>query len=1005
MGDTPIKNKLDELVGNARAAVEEGDWNLAATLWDQCIQNFGNGEQPWWHSNYARALIEVQRYEEAQQVLRQLVQDHPDYPPGYAAQATLALRQQKWGQAAERWNMCITRFDDGTQPGWHSNYARALIELKKYEAAEEVLLNLTQKNPDFNYARACLADLATRQQAWEKSEERWETCIRVFDEGARPEWYLNYARALIELEKFNEAECVLQKMIENNQDISSAYFWLADLAFRQKEWEQSEDRWNTLLRFFDDGSHPEWHLNYARTLIELEKYDKAEAVISKVIKNNPDFSFAWSSQANLASRRQQWELAAKLWSECIARFDDVGSQWWEKSLGYSLMQLERYKEARRVYAKLNDKKCDDFIVLENLAKISFLDNKLDRCLQYAEKIRELDPENRSGYRWAEESLIKLGRFKEAADVHLAWPGDQTQRESSVAIPDNYPASLVLPPIAGNGNDYGFIVKKLESYEKGGGGYHLPVSIIIPVYNRARMLSRTLALLTHQTYPANLIEVIVADDGSSDNPRKVVEKYSAHLNVKYVRQEDKGYRLSAARNLGIKEAKFDYFILLDSDIIPVPELVETYMKYFHVTDKAVLFGLRRYVCAENVLDDDLLADSGVIKELPDVQPTNNDSTYQAKEGQVFDWREVLLVRTNNLKEDIYPFRAFVGCNAAFPRSVVDAIGYFDEEFTSWGGEDIEYGYRIYNQGLYFIPVKESLGLHQEPAPAGGNYQVDRSAGKIESQPIFERKCPIPSVRKYQPGLVYQVPKVSIYIPAHNVSKYIEAAVDSALGQSYTDLEVVVCNDGSTDSTLSILENSYRNDPRVRWITQSNQGIAAATNAAIRACRGMYVGQLDGDDELHQKAVATMVDYLDNHNDGLVYSCVSRVDRDGNVMRFNECVPFSRERLLVSNICTPFRMFRKRDWMRISGCDSSLENAVDYDLMQKLSEICSIGHVPEVLYKYRIHGQNTSLFNRDKQEVNHIVVVNKALKRMGLSDTWLAVSGPEENKRNLRFIRMK
>jgi glycosyltransferase involved in cell wall biosynthesis len=62
---------------------------------------------------------------------------------------------------------------------------------------------------------------------------------------------------------------------------------------------------------------------------------------------------------------------------------------------------------------------------------------------------------------------------------------------------------------------------------------------------------------------------------------------------------------------------------------------------------------------------------------------------------------------------------------------------------------------------------------------------------------------------------QVPKVSIYIPAYNAEKYIQAAIESALKQTYTDFEIVIVNDGSTDNTLKIIEENYADNPRVRW----------------------------------------------------------------------------------------------------------------------------------------------------------------------------------------------
>ena len=98
-------------------------------------------------------------------------------------------------------------------------------------------------------------------------------------------------------------------------------------------------------------------------------------------------------------------------------------------------------------------------------------------------------------------------------------------------------------------------------------------MVIPVYNRKEKLSKTIAGLTQQTYPLELIEIIIADDGSSDNPDELVDLFSKNLDIKYIRQDDDGYRLSEIRNKGIEVAKHNQIIILDCDMLPLLTLVE------------------------------------------------------------------------------------------------------------------------------------------------------------------------------------------------------------------------------------------------------------------------------------------------------------------------------------------------------------------------------------------------------------------------------------------------
>jgi len=93
-----------------------------------------------------------------------------------------------------------------------------------------------------------------------------------------------------------------------------------------------------------------------------------------------------------------------------------------------------------------------------------------------------------------------------------------------------------------------------------------------------------------------------------------------------------------------------------------------------------------------------------------------------------------------------------------------------------------------------------------------------------------------------------PTLSIVIPAYNVERYIADAVASALGQTFADIEVVVIDDGSTDTTPAILAAiaAERRDPRLRIVRKPNGGLAAARNTGIRYSAGRYIGFLDGDD---------------------------------------------------------------------------------------------------------------------------------------------------------------
>ncbi len=198
-------------------------------------------------------------------------------------------------------------------------------------------------------------------------------------------------------------------------------------------------------------------------------------------------------------------------------------------------------------------------------------------------------------------------------------------------PNNHqlPAGIVLPPLAGVGNDYSFLEKRaIESNPT------LPISIVLPVYNRIDMLRRTMAMLTHQTYPLELMEIVIADDGSTDHPEQLILEFEEFFDVNYVRQKDLGYRLSHVRNLGVRAAKHDNVIILDCDMAPVPNLVELYAKWLSLNERVLLIGHRRYVDANDVPVDAVLQRSFCYVRTPSCC----NKKYRHEELPSKDWRK-------------------------------------------------------------------------------------------------------------------------------------------------------------------------------------------------------------------------------------------------------------------------------------------------------------------------------------------------------------------------------
>jgi glycosyltransferase involved in cell wall biosynthesis len=207
-------------------------------------------------------------------------------------------------------------------------------------------------------------------------------------------------------------------------------------------------------------------------------------------------------------------------------------------------------------------------------------------------------------------------------------------------------------------------------------------------------------------------------------------------------------------------------------------------------------------------------------------------------------------------------------------------------------------------------------------------------------------------------------VSVVIPAYNASTYIADAIDSALGQTYPAVEILVTDDGSTDCTPEILAAYGRS---ITALHQPNSGPAAARNRAVRSARGEYVAFLDGDDMWHPEKIARQVDALRTHPEHvLVHTRTDYIDSKRDPIAVLE-LPWigtiqghCTRQLLDHNAVTASSVLVRRHMLdpepfrpeiQIKGCE-------DWELWLRLSLEGSFAYLSEALTTYRIHETNLS-----------------------------------------------
>jgi len=198
----------------------------------------------------------------------------------------------------------------------------------------------------------------------------------------------------------------------------------------------------------------------------------------------------------------------------------------------------------------------------------------------------------------------------------------------------------------------------------------------------------------------------------------------------------------------------------------------------------------------------------------------------------------------------------------------------------------------------------------------------------------------------------MPLVSVVIPCYNQGQFIDDAVASIRVQSFTDLEIIIVNDGSTDSYTNELLAGYGRGGNVKVIATENRGLAAARNRGIREAVGKYILPLDSDDKIGQGYVEKAVTVLEQNPDvGIVYC---RATLFGAVETDWDLPEYSLQQMLIDNIIFCSAFFRREDWLSVGGYDEGMIYGwEDYSLWLSFIERGRKVHqIPERLFSYRV-----------------------------------------------------
>lgn len=200
----------------------------------------------------------------------------------------------------------------------------------------------------------------------------------------------------------------------------------------------------------------------------------------------------------------------------------------------------------------------------------------------------------------------------------------------------------------------------------------------------------------------------------------------------------------------------------------------------------------------------------------------------------------------------------------------------------------------------------------------------------------------------------LPVVSIVTPAFNQGDYLAETIESVLAQDYPNIEYLVLDDGSTDSTPEVLER-YRS--RITHIRHDNIGQSRTLNKGWELSQGSLLGYISSDDRLHPKAISTLVNAFDGAPEvGVVYGDYRLIDAAGRQIRNVQTEEFDNDRLARDLICQPGpgALFRRDVAMASGGFwNTDLTFVADFEFWLRCANHSSIRRAPGILADFRVH----------------------------------------------------
>lgn len=563
-----------------------------------------------------------------------------------------------------------------------------------------------------------------------------------------------------------------------------------------------------------------------------------------------------------------------------------------------------------------------------------------------------------------------------------------------------------------------------------------VSIVMPVYNGEKFISESIDSVLDQTF-TDWELIIVNEFGSNKETTEIIHRYEKKDSRIKVIQNEQRLRIAESLNVGMRNAAGEYIARMDSDDRAGKMRIQKQVEYLDSHPEIGIIGIHPTVFGDANWDwnteydsDTILADS--LFFLPFLHPTvmfrknviekngiEYNKEYFYTEDYDFFERILHVTKASNIDDkslffyrihgeaatfaggntgiEIYKevmARTFERLNLVFNKSELSLLCIHEGCKKCQGKElynriekldlllkDIFIGNitkKMYQQESLFNTLhKRWIHLWNSDINPTYNGDVPQLIKEQFERSIFYQK---------EFSLTYKSsknvePKVTVLMPVYNGQNYLFESIKSIQNQTFTNWELLIINDASTDNTVNIVKDYQKKDDRIRLITnETNLKIAKTLNKGICEARGLYIARMDDDDISLPTRLEKEVEILDkNPSTVLVGSWQKHFGTNNWVHRPPELAKQIKATLLFECcVCHSTVMFKKDIFIKNKFFYDSNFLSEDYELWTRVSEKYDLYTIPEILGEYRLNGDNITSGKEVKFDVEARNIVAKTLR---------------------------